>query len=64
MYYCVIHKMRAVERLMCCEVEFFWEVCFEEGAAKLFYSVVFARSPRITTRWLISKVFLLTDSNC
>lgn len=21
---------------MCCEVEFFWEVCFEEGASGLF----------------------------
>lgn len=26
----------SVERLMCCEVEFFWEVCFEECASGLF----------------------------
>ena len=28
--------MVSIERLMCCEVEFFWEVCVEEGASGLF----------------------------
>ena len=32
---------------MCCEVEFFWEVCFKEGTTKLFLYVVFALFPRI-----------------
>ena len=57
MRYCVTHNVQLVERLMCCEVEFFWEVCFREGTAKLFYCVVSARSPRVAVRLLISRVF-------
>lgn len=36
MRYGVTHVAVIVERLMCCEVEFFWEVCFKEGTSGLF----------------------------
>lgn len=36
MCHCVTHIIVSIERLMCCEVEFFWEVCFKEGAVDLF----------------------------
>lgn len=40
MRYGVTHKVSPIERLMCCEVEFFWEVCVEEGAVDLFSLIV------------------------
>lgn len=40
MRYAVTHIVVSIERLMCCEVEFFGRCVFEEGTVDLFSLIV------------------------
>lgn len=40
MYYCVIHKMVSIERLMCCEVEFFGRCVLRKVRPVFFHLIV------------------------